>query len=194
CWSVKDGPHYSPKYVAEGVPFISGGNVRPSGIDFENAKKISVELHTELSKRCKPEVGDLLYTKGGTTGIARVNTYDLEFNVWVHVAVLKLCEGVRPVFLQHVLNSPGCYRQAQGFTHGVGNQDLGLTRMVNIEFGLPPLDEQDRIIAEVERRLSVADTVEASLNQQLIRATRLRQSILAKAFQPESRSLENEVG
>jgi type I restriction enzyme, S subunit len=28
-WSVKDGPHYSPKYVSEGIPFITGGNVRP---------------------------------------------------------------------------------------------------------------------------------------------------------------------
>jgi hypothetical protein len=28
--SVKDGPHYSPKYVDDGIPFISGGNVRSS--------------------------------------------------------------------------------------------------------------------------------------------------------------------
>ena len=73
--------------------FITGGNVRPNGIDFKNVKFISPELHLELSKRCKPEKGDILYTKGGTTGIARVNTYDIYFNVWVHVAVLKLIEG-----------------------------------------------------------------------------------------------------
>ncbi|MBK7292254.1 MAG: restriction endonuclease subunit S [Holophagaceae bacterium] len=74
-WSVKDGPHYSPNYVTEGIPFISGGNIRPSGVDFSNAKRISPELHAELSQRCKPEVGDILYTKGGTTGIARVNIF-----------------------------------------------------------------------------------------------------------------------
>jgi type I restriction enzyme S subunit len=53
-WSVKDGPHYSPKYQTTGTPFISGGNIRPSGIDFSNAKFISEELHKELSQRCKP--------------------------------------------------------------------------------------------------------------------------------------------
>ena len=95
-WSVKDGPHYSPKYVSEGIPFITGGNVRPSGVDFVNAKRITPELYNELSKRCKPEKGDILYTKGGTTGIARVNTYDNEFTVWVHVAVLKLCGLLSP--------------------------------------------------------------------------------------------------
>jgi len=104
-WSVKDGPHYSPKYVDKGIPFITGGNVRPEGIDFGGAKQIRPTLHKELSQRCKPEKGDILYTKGGTTGIARVNTYEIEFNVWVHVAVLKLAGLVEPFYLQNALNS-----------------------------------------------------------------------------------------
>ena len=73
-WSVRDGPHFSPRYEESGIPFITGGNVRPDGIDFATAKFIAPELHRELSARCKPELGDVLYTKGGTTGIARVNT------------------------------------------------------------------------------------------------------------------------
>ena len=76
AWSVRDGPHFSPTYVDEGVPFITGGNVRPNGVDFDGAKRITPELHRQFSERTKPEKGDILYTKGGTTGIARVNTYD----------------------------------------------------------------------------------------------------------------------
>ncbi len=181
--SVKDGPHYSPKYVDEGIPFIMGGNVRPSGVDFANAKRINPELQAELSKRCKPEKGNILYTKGGTTGIARVNTYDIDFNVWVHVAVLKLASSIEPFYVQHALNSPFCYAQSQRFTHGVGNQDLGLTRMVNIILPLPSLDEQKQIISEVERQSSVIDELEKVVNQNLKRAEKLRQSILKKAFE-----------
>jgi type I restriction enzyme S subunit len=162
-WSVKDGPHYSPKYSERGIPFISGGNIRPEGIDFSTAKYISPELHEELSERCKPEYGDLLYTKGGTTGIARVNTERKEFSVWVHVAVLKLVDSIKPFYLQHALNSPHCYRQSQKYTHGVGNQDLGLTRMIWITVPLPSLEEQEQIIAEVERRLSVIEELEATV-------------------------------
>lgn len=180
--SVKDGPHYSPKYVDDGIPFISGGNVRPEGIDFTSTKYISNELHHELSKRCKPEVGDLLYTKGGTTGIARINTAPREFNVWVHVAVLKLAEPLQRFYVQHALNSQHCYRQAQEYTHGVGNQDLGLTRMVWITVPLPPLAEQVRIVAEVERHLSIIREVEAEVDTNLKRAQSLRQSTLSKAF------------
>jgi len=181
-WNVKDGPHYSPKYAIEGIPFISGGNVRPDGVDFENTKFITPELHEELSKRCKPELGDILYTKGGTTGIARVNTYEREFNVWVHVAVLKLVPLIEPFYIQHALNSPFCYLQSQKYTHGVGNQDLGLTRMVKIVLALPPLAEQERIVAEVERRLSVVAATQQAITANLARAGRLRQSILQQAF------------
>jgi type I restriction enzyme S subunit len=181
-WSVKDGPHFSPRYSEEGIPFISGGNIRPEGIDFSSTKFISPELHEELSKRCKPEYGDLLYTKGGTTGIARVNTETREFNVWVHVAVLKLMDSIEPFYLQHALNSPHCYRQAQRYTHGVGNQDLGLTRMVWITVPLPSALEQKRIVAEIDRRLSLIREVEAQVDANLKRAERLRQSILSRAF------------
>ena len=48
---------------------------------------------------------------------------------------------------------------------------------------LPPLAEQKRIVAEVERRLSVVEELEAVVSANLRRATRLRQSILHQAFE-----------
>ena len=47
---------------------------------------------------------------------------------------------------------------------------------------LPPLAEQRRIVAEVERRLSVIQQAEATVEAGLKRAERLRQSILKEAF------------
>jgi type I restriction enzyme S subunit len=47
----------------------------------------------------------------------------------------------------------------------------------------PPLAEQRRIVAEVERRLSVVQELEATLAANLARAERLRQSILKRAFE-----------
>jgi len=50
-------------------------------------------------------------------------------------------------------------------------------------FPLPPLAEQKRIVAEVERRLSVVEELSALVTANLQRATRLRQSILQRAFE-----------
>jgi type I restriction enzyme S subunit len=124
-----------------------------------------------------------LYTKGGTTGIARVNTYDSDFNVWVHVAVLKTIKSIYPFYLQHVLNSYHCYRQSQKYTHGVGNQDFGLTRMILITLPICSFSEQQAVVREIETRLSVCDKIEQDIQENLGKAEALRQSILKKAFE-----------
>lgn len=47
---------------------------------------------------------------------------------------------------------------------------------------IPPTAEQTRIVAEVERRLSVIDEMEILVAANLARAARLRQSILKASF------------
>ena len=60
---------------------------------------------------------------------------------------------------------------------------LGAGRFAEIEFPLPPLIEQQRILAEVERRFSIIDELEATIVTNLKRADRLRQAILKRAFE-----------
>lgn len=184
---VKDGPHYSPKYVDDGIEFISGRNITINGIDFSSSKYISQELHEELSVRCKPEFNDVLLTKGGTTGVSCVNKHKHEFNVWVHVAVLRVAseEIIMPEYLSLFFNSPIGYAQSQNYTHGVANRDLGLKRMVKICLGLPPLSEQKEIVRLVDQYFALADTIEAQVKKAQARVDNLTQSVLAKAFSGE---------
>jgi type I restriction enzyme S subunit len=58
----------------------------------------------------------------------------------------------------------------------------GVKELKAMAIPLPPLAEQARIVAEVERRLSVVQELEAVVSANLQRAARLRQSILQKAF------------
>jgi type I restriction enzyme S subunit len=61
-WSVKDGPHFSPDYVEAGVPFITGGNVRPEGIDFVRCRQISLKV--DLSPVLRQTVKTQYSSKG----------------------------------------------------------------------------------------------------------------------------------
>lgn len=148
CRQVSDGPHFSPSYVDDGVMFLSARNISVDAWQLEDAKFVSEEDYREFCKRVVPEIGDVLYTKGGTTGIARVVDLNDRFQVWVHVAVLKLYHDlVDSHFMAYALNSIGCYEQSQLHTRGATNQDLGLTRMTKIWFALPPQAEQLDIVA-----------------------------------------------
>ncbi len=61
-------------------------------------------------------------------------------------------ERVDPWYLAYCLNSPRCYEQAQLFTRGATNQDLGLGRMKQIEIPVPPtLAEQGAVVAQLDR-------------------------------------------
>ena len=63
-----------------------------------------------------------------------------------------------------------------------GHQRISLSDLREFRIPLPPLAEQRRIVAEVERRLSVIQQTEATVEASVVRAERLRQSILKQAF------------
>ena len=145
-----DGPHHSPDYLDQGIPFLSARNIKVDRWSFEDVKFISQSDYDIFCQRVKPEVGDVLYTKGGTTGVARFVDLDYPFQVWVHVAVLKLRRDLAlPHWLAATLNSPRCYEQSQLFTRGATNQDLGLGRMKGIVLPVPPLSDQKAIAKQV---------------------------------------------
>ncbi len=187
-WNVSDGPHFSPKYVSEneGKRFISMRNISTKGIEFNDCKYVSLSDHSEFIKRGMPEKGDILYTKGGSTGIPCVVNDDKDFSYWVHVALIKpIRQVIDSFFLKYSLESQLCYKQSQAFTHGVGNQDLGLTRMINICFPLPPIEEQTEIVRRVEALFSKADAIEAQYKVLKEKIDDLPKAVLAKAFRGE---------
>lgn len=59
---------------------------------------------------------------------------------------------------------------------------LSAGRLAAVEVPLPPLAEQHRIVAEVDRLLSIAREAEAEVDANLKRAQGLRQAVLAEAF------------
>ena len=172
---LTDGAHKTPKYVENGVPFLSVKNMSNGKLNFDDVKYITQEEHIELSKRCNVEYGDLLLTKVGTTGIpVIVDTYR-EFNIFVSVALLKFNKNCIDVkFLRLLLQSPFVYNQSQENTKGVGNKNWVLKDISNTKIILPPLAEQQRIVERVEKLMSICDMLE----EKIVESERVSEKLL----------------
>jgi type I restriction enzyme S subunit len=83
------------------------------------------------------------------------------------------------VFLTYLKN--GRFQNIATITVNIAH--LGAGRFADLEFPLPPWVEQKKIVAEVNRHLSVLQAIESQINANLKRSARLRQSILKRAFE-----------
>ena len=87
-------------------------------------------------------------------------------------------------FLLYSLRTSNSRKQIQ--TMSTGNQDsmrnIGQDRLKKINLECPPLPTQQRIVQEIETRLSACDVMEKNIAESLQQSEALRQSILKKAF------------
>jgi type I restriction enzyme, S subunit len=95
----------------------------------------------------------------------------------------RLADCVNPRYVEFCLRSrDGRTRLTNGAKWAVNQASINQEDVKRTPFPLPPLAEQTRIVAEVERRLSVVEELEAVVSANLQRAACLRQSILQRAF------------
>jgi type I restriction enzyme S subunit len=122
---ISDGAHFTPDYIPHGIPFLSVKDISQGFIDFSNCRYISEEEHKQLTQRCNPEFNDVLLTKVGTTGIAKVVDTRREFSIFVSVALIKMFPNyLFPKYLEYCINSPFVKKQSSDGTWGVGNKNL----------------------------------------------------------------------
>ena len=174
--------------AAVGLAMLRISALRPLKVFLDDVRFVS----DAKAKDCKEfylTEGDLLFTRYngnpdfvGVCGAVRVLPRPT-----VHPD--KLIRGevvhglVSPLYLEAVLNA-GASRhfirlrvKTTAGQAGVSGSDLKA-----VPVPLPPLAEQERIVAEVERRLSVVDNLEQVVKANLKRAERLRQAVLKEAF------------
>jgi restriction endonuclease S subunit len=186
CQQITDGTHWTPRYVETGIPFLSVKDITSGRISFDNVRYITADEHAALIKRCKPELGDVLLTKVGTTGFAKVIDVDREFSIFVSLALLKLKRDLLdPKFTEYMLNSTRLRDYSAEGTRGVGNKNLVLKFIREFPVPVPPLPEQRRIVAELDGLQAKADALKSLQSETSAELDALMPSILDKAFRGE---------
>jgi type I restriction enzyme S subunit len=151
----------------------------------------------ETLKSCAVQPGDILISLVGTIGRVLILPKDIEPGI-INPRLVKLSMDNRTVnakFIKAYIQSPHVKHLFSLSSHGGTMDILNLTILKEIPISLPPLDEQNIIIEELERIFSVVQELELIIDANEKRAERLRQSILKKAFSGKLVSIEsNEDG
>ncbi len=180
--SAKCSPDNSGPPVLR-IPNIAGGRIDLTDLKFAGTDE-AIESGDELAP------GDLLIirTNGSKNLIGRSAVVRDKLNRTTSYASYLICFrlfGSRTLFDWVGTIWDVSFLRAwieQRAATSAGQHNISMSVLSTMPIPLPPLAEQTRIVAEVERRLSVVEELEAVVSANLQRATRLRQAILQKAF------------
>ena len=168
------------EYVPDGIPFLRSQNVREDRFDPRGLRFISSSFHEQLSKsRLTP--GDLVVVRSGNVGTACVVPDSLGEANCADLVIVQRPEAIDAHYAALYMNSLARVRVRAGRV-GVALTHFNTQSVAELPVPVPPMGEQRRIVAKVQRLMSVVDSLEADLIGGLQKAVALRSSILASAF------------
>lgn len=186
CEHVTDGDHMPPPKTNEGIPFIMISNIENNRINWNGTAFVGNEYFEAIDSKRKPQKGDILYTVTGSFGIPVLVDFEKEFCFQRHIALLRPNDRILQKYFYYALQAPDVFAQASRGATGTAQKTVGLgvLRKIIIPY-VDSLEKQNEIATEIENRMSVCDYIEQTVNNALLQAEALRQSILKKAFEGE---------
>ena len=166
------------RYYNGDIPWVASAVVNDTFVDHA-AEFVTSDALAETNLTLYPP-GTLLvamYGEGKTRG--KCSELRIAATTNQALAALRADENVRP-YLKQVLEYN--YEEMRKVASGGVQPNLNLSLVRAVCVPLPPMVEQHRIVAEVDRRLSRLRETEAQVDTNFQRAERLRQAILARAF------------
>jgi type I restriction enzyme S subunit len=181
---ITDGPHETPEFLDEGVPFVSAEAVGSGSINFEKIRGcISFEDDARYSQKYKPQLRDIYMVKSGaTTGVTAMVDERTDFNIWSPLAAIR-CDRLKadPFFVMHYLRSKN-FQEAIALNWSFGTQqNIGMGVLGDLSVALPPLDEQHEIVQRLYAQLGHLPSLQESAERAVDLLKERRSALIAAA-------------
>jgi type I restriction enzyme S subunit len=179
------------------LPYLRVANVYANELRLDEIELIGV-ADKELDKVLVRQ-GDLLIVEGNGSPdqIGRVALWDGSIENCVHqnhLIKVRFGSRVTPQWALAWLLSPTGRHEIESVSSSTsGLHTLSTGKVARLLIPVPPVAEQHRIVAEVDRRLSIVREVEAEVDANLKRARALRQAVLARAFASANEAVPSSI-
>ena len=182
---VKDGTHDSPKYIKEGIPYITQKNIKPNGLSFDDTKFITDTDHEKIYKRSNVAYGDILISMiGANRGMAAIVDDKRVFSI-KNVGLIKSSDSINMNYLLYFLKSSLAMKYVLYMSNGGAQEFVGLTALRSFPIPFPTLKEQQTIVRQLDALRAETQKLEAVYQKKLDDLEELKKSILQKAFAGE---------
>jgi type I restriction enzyme S subunit len=166
-------------YVGAGIPFIRANNLVGAYVDPAKDVLFIDETTDDLLKRSRILPGDVLLSIAGTVGRAsRVPDHSPAMNCNQAVCIIRCTSEIDGDFLRYWLESQNAKAQiATSKVTGVIS-NLSLAEVKSLEIPLPPITEQRRIVAILDK----ADALRSKRREAIAKLDQLLQSVFLEMF------------
>ena len=159
-----DGTHQTPKYVDNGVPFVSVENIK----NIYNTKKyISYVAFDEY--KVKPQKGDLFMTRIGDIGTCAIIDSNEDLAYYVTLSLLRPNKKVlNSRFLKHMIESKyGKKELNKRILHTANPIKINLGDIPKIKLHLPPLPVQEYIVSILDKFDILVNDIKSGLPKEI---------------------------
>lgn len=181
-YDVRDGTHDSPKYQDKGYPLVTSKNLKGGILDMSNVNFISESDYKAINSRSKVDIGDVLFAMIGTIGnpvyVEEEPNYAIK-----NMALFKVPREQSGEFLRYYLLNNIILSKMQSEAKGTTQKFVSLGYLRNFLISLPPLSEQQTIVATLDSLKSKVDRLQANFEKISQECDALKQAILKQVFE-----------
>ena len=160
-------------------PYLRAQNIRREKVDVTDVNEMWFSPNEISQYRLKKD--DILVSEGGEVGRAAMWHEELE-ECYIQNSVNRLRvnrKKILPEYLLYVLESYGQAKVFQNTVNRVSIAHLTREKLKEYAIPLPPLDEQQEIVANIQRRLSKIDEADATLQKSISQLEEYRSSLIS---------------
>ena len=165
------GLTYTPRYLANGIPFISSKNISNDYLDLSDINFISLDEFNGCSKSAKPKYGDILFTRvGSNLGHPVVYESTNDICIFVSLGFLRCKDLINNYYLKHWMNSPNFWQQVRKKVGGSSKFNLNTGWLQEFDVPYRDFEEQQKIaffLNKIDERIRTQNKIIEEIKNQI---------------------------
>ncbi len=182
CKVIVDCPHSTPVFVPRGIICLDTNSFKDGALIPHKIRYVSDDTYKERVRRLVPRAGDVVFAREGSVGASVIVPDGMKCCLGQRVMLFRPMPGILSTYFSLSLSEPSSLARLIELHKGIGAKHVNVADMRNALIPLPPLAEQQRIVAKVDELMALCDRLEGQLTTGQAESRRLLEGTLSLAL------------